>query len=371
MSEKFPFTNKQIHEKCNKCILVFDTIFEQAPIGIAINYRSRHKDYWIVNSLFREITGYSEEEYRKLDWERISHPDDLPEDIEKFKQLQKGQIKSYDMEKRFIKPDGTLVWVYLVMASLDISQSDDEVGYICLLQDITKRKQVEKALMESERSKSVLLSNLPGMAYRCEYDNDWTMNYVSDGCLELTGYKADSILYNKNSTFNDLIRPKYQDLLRRQWDIVLSERKSFDYEYEIITASGESKWVLELGQGVYDDYGRVIALEGIILDISHKKQIEDQLIYNDAHDYVTDLFNRRSLVKFLERDKSSPNKSAIISINLNAMHALTVVYGYDYSQTLFQVVADSLKVYSDGDHILFHTSEYRFAFFIKDYLNKE
>ena len=59
-------------------------------------------------------------------------------------------------------------------------------NHICLVQDITIRKTVEADLMESERSKSVFLSHLPGLAYRCNYDREWTMQYVSAGCLELT-----------------------------------------------------------------------------------------------------------------------------------------------------------------------------------------
>jgi PAS domain-containing protein len=57
---------------------------------------------------------------------------------------------------------------------------------------------IEKALNESERSKSVFLSHLPGLAYRCNYDHDWTMQYVSEGCFNLTGYPPESLLYNRD-----------------------------------------------------------------------------------------------------------------------------------------------------------------------------
>ena len=99
-------------------------------------------------------------------------------------------------------------------------------------------------------------SHLPGLAYRCNNDPQWTMQFVSAGCLELTGYPSESLINNKDLSFNDLIAPKYRSLLREEWSRVLPKRIPFKYEYEITTKSGEQKWVLELGQGVYNDDGR-------------------------------------------------------------------------------------------------------------------
>ena len=68
-----------------------------------------------------------------------------------------------------------------------------------LFSNIEKKiEEIEKSaklIAESERSKSVLISNLPGMAYRCNYDKDWTMKFVSDGCIMLTGYTPESRIW--------------------------------------------------------------------------------------------------------------------------------------------------------------------------------
>jgi PAS domain-containing protein len=95
-------------------------------------------------------------------------------------------------------------------------------------------------LRESERSKAVLLSNLQGMAYRCNFDRDWTMRFVSQGCMELTGYSPEMLLNNRDITFNDLISEEYRELLWNRWLERAKDRKVFRAEYEIITASGES-----------------------------------------------------------------------------------------------------------------------------------
>ena len=126
---------------------------------------------------------------------------------------------------------------------------------------------MEKALNESERSKSVLLSHLPGLAYRCNYDYDWTMQYVSNGCYNLTGYPPESLLYNRDLSYNDIISPEYREAIRNEWKHVLSERKPFKYEYEIITASGRRNGFLR--------WGRVY----IMITVRLKRWKESFLIY--------------------------------------------------------------------------------------------
>ena len=97
-----------------------------------------------------------------------------------------------------------------------------------------------KLIAEGERSKSVLISNLPDMAYRCNYDRDWTMEFVSDGCIKLTGYPPESLVNNKDVSFNALIIPEYREPLWREWERIIAKRLPFKYEYEITATSGES-----------------------------------------------------------------------------------------------------------------------------------
>ncbi|HBR31086.1 MAG TPA: PAS domain-containing sensor histidine kinase, partial [Clostridiales bacterium] len=70
-----------------------------------------------------------------------------------------------------------------------------------------------KDLNEGEINKSALLDNLPSMVYRCNFDRDWTMQFVSDASFELTGYKAESLIGNRDLCFNDIIAPEYREYL--------------------------------------------------------------------------------------------------------------------------------------------------------------
>lgn len=352
----------------------FDLIFNQSPIGIAISHSCglNHDEVIVrVNSAYEQITGRTKEEIINLGWEKITHADDVEEDMRNLRRLKLGEISNYSMDKRYIRPDGSIVWAHMIVAPLTLPNGK-QYGHICLVQDITERKAIEDALNESERSKSVLLSNLPGLAYRCSYDRDWTMQYVSEGCFDLTGYPPESLLYNKELSYNDIILPEYREHLWNEWKRIIAQKQPFKYEYEIITATGKKKWVLEMGQVIYGDDGKVEAMEGIVLDISDRKAMENTLKYNNEHDRWTGLYNRDYLVSLLEKDVTmkKESKKALIGINLSTVQLLTANYGFQYTQNLLKKVAEALSQKCTEKCMLFHTYHNRFAFYIVDYKDK-
>lgn len=366
-----------LEQKLKEQKLTFDAIIAQASVGIAISFDSEgmpaeKADYVSINPMFEKITGRTRDELVKLGWTSFTHPDDLKEDLENYRRLQSGKISSYTIDKRLMKPDGSVVWVHWVMARLTLS-GDGQHNHICLVHDITQRKKMEEALIESERSKCVLLSHLPGLAYRCNYDRDWTMQYVSAGCLKLTGYPSESLLYNKALSFNDLIAPEYREDLWNEWKRVLADRRPFKYEYEIITAGGERKWVLEMGEGIFSETGEVEALEGIIIDITDRKEIERTLKYNSEHDRLTGLYNRGYLEDVLKSDakKHLPGKRAVVGINLSATQSLTRAYGFHYTHDLIRNIVDALTVHATDNRMLFSIDDNHLAFYLRGYSDKK
>lgn len=136
------------------------------------------------------------------------------------------------------------------------------------------RRRTEVALRESKRMLTTLMSNLPGMAYRCRNDRQRTMEFVSDGCLELTGRPSPELLHNSAISYADLIHPDDRD---RVWSEIQQETEKgtpFRLTYRI-NAGSETKWVWEHGQGIFDASGKLLALEGFIHDITERKLAED------------------------------------------------------------------------------------------------
>lgn len=147
--------------------------------------------------------------------------------------------------------------------------------------DITDRKQVEMALCQREREMATLIDNLPGFIYRCANDRDWTMTYISEGCLQVTGYSPDDFIRNRAITFNDIVHPDYRDYLWNKWQDLLKGKKPFEEEYPIIHADGNIRWIWERGQGVFSDTGQLLFLEGFITDITKDKLLENALVESE------------------------------------------------------------------------------------------
>ena len=143
-----------------------------------------------------------------------------------------------------------------------------------LIRDITARKQAEQQLQENQRMLTTLMANLPGMVYRCQHDADWTMQFVSDGCQALTGYRPQDLQASRTTNFTALTHPDDRDLVRQTVENAVQRRGVFEVNYRIRTAIGEEKWVWERGQGVFGAEGNLIALEGFITDITAQRQAE-------------------------------------------------------------------------------------------------
>jgi PAS domain S-box-containing protein len=127
-----------------------------------------------------------------------------------------------------------------------------------------------QALHESERQLSTLMSNLPGMVFRLLNDNNWTIDFVSEGCLELTGYTAPELTKKEPNYYTSIVHPEDLERLRSATRNGLSGRERIQEEYRIITASGEVKWVWEQSIGVYSEQGEILAIEGFVSDITER-----------------------------------------------------------------------------------------------------
>ena len=186
------------------------------------------------------------------------------------------QPVTVEEEVTLTEPAGKPLWLDLRFVPLR-NKSGETTAALAIAHDITHRKKTEKELQESQRSLATLMSNLPGMAYRCRNDRDWTMEFVSEGCEALTGYKSSDLIDNRVVSYARLIHPDDQEGV---WDDVqagVNAKKPFHLLCRIATADGHEKWVWEQGRGVFSPGGELLALEGFIADITQQRQAEETL----------------------------------------------------------------------------------------------
>jgi len=205
-------------------------------------------------------------------------------------------------------------------------------------------EQTIESLRESERSKAVFISHIPGIAYRCKYDREWTMQFISDGCIKLTGYRPEELIGNRQLSYNDIICEEYREMLWNEWLRIIEAKSTFRCEYEIGTISGSRKWVLEMGQPIFDESGNVDALEGIVIDISEAKHNLERILYMNDHDVLTGLYNRRYFEeKKLEAEDEANLPLSIIIADINGVRLINDAFGHPAGDELIRRTGAILK----------------------------
>ncbi len=139
---------KQAEELLRESELRFRTVYERSPVGIAL-MDSSTGHFLQVNPKFCEIAGRKEEELVGLNISSISHPDDLRETSEYLRQLVEGTVTSYELEKRYVRPDGSSRWVRILVVPMH-GREDARRWHMSLVEDVTERKEIEEKLNASQ-----------------------------------------------------------------------------------------------------------------------------------------------------------------------------------------------------------------------------
>ena len=154
--------------------------------------------------------------------------------------------------------------------------------------DITERKVQDEALQEERRRLSTLIASLPGMVFRVRNEPDWPVEYLSEGSLELTGWRPEELINNQHVRHTDVVHPEDQPMVWAAMEESLAQHRPYEVEYRITTRDGQVKWVWEQGLGVYED-GELVAAEGFVTDIDERiRQQQDLRLKQFTLDHVND-----------------------------------------------------------------------------------
>jgi PAS domain S-box-containing protein len=137
---------------------------------------------------------------------------------------------------------------------------------------------VDRSLFGEYRT---LISNVPGVVYRCEYDSDWTMHFISEEIEELSGYPKEDLINNNVRTYASLIHPEDRKKVERNVRKGVRQDEMFELEYRIVDSDDRVHWVLERGQGIRNPQDEVVCLEGVILEINERKLAKKELEKNE------------------------------------------------------------------------------------------
>jgi diguanylate cyclase (GGDEF)-like protein/PAS domain S-box-containing protein len=182
---------------------------------------------------------------------------------------------------------------------------------------------------DQERMLKMLLLHLDGMVYRCRDDEFWTMEFVSEGCRAVTGYRPEDLLFNSRISYEEVIHPDDRARVRAAVRDAIVAQRRFDMSYRILRPDGAVRWVSERGGGVFAPDGRVQAIQGIVEDIT--RQREDENALRDAEARYRSIFENAIEGIF----QTSPEGRY-----LSANPALARIYGYESPEALIAALQD-------------------------------
>lgn len=253
----------------------FRRIFDESPVGAAIVSSDFH--FLQVNAALCRITGYSAGELNGVKLAEITHPDDIAADISQAQQLLRGEIDQYDMEKRYVRKDGTEAWIHMWVKLLR-DGAGRPLTFFPIMEDITERKKAERDLRLSETKLRDLYRQLENA--REEERRRISREIHDEMGQNITALKVDLSWLKKNIEPHQTCLLEKIDLMNKVADATLNTARRIS---------------AELRPGMLDALGLAAAVEWMVRDFEKRNEIQCELHIGPEeieveNDVATDVF---------------------------------------------------------------------------------
>jgi len=320
-----------------------ETIFRMAPVGIGIVDLEGFTT--MTNEVLRRSLGYTPEEFAATAFSDFTHPDDVQANLDLFARLVEGEIDYFEMEKRFIRKDGGIVWADLT-ASL-VRDADGNPDYaIGTTQDITARKRLEGELRATEEDYRLLVEQVPAVVYIAEPGATGRWHYVSPQIEAMLGFTVEEWTADPGMWLQRLHPDDHARALAEEERIIGSggEHNIYSDTYRLLHRNGATVWVRDDAMMLRDREGRA-TWQGVLVDVTREKLLEERLEHQATHDGLTGLPNRKlfhdRVGDALLRRPSS--QVAVLFIDLDNFKIVNDSFGHGSGDEVMVAVAQRLQ----------------------------
>lgn len=226
------------------------------------------------NDRLTEVTGYSDEEIASMTPMEFF----VQEDYDRVDSAISEIVETGDATEVIrIRTRGGELLPYEFTGSM-VTREDGSPRYICgIARNVSQRRHSERALRERQQALSNLIRNLPGVVYRYRNEAGSPVEFMSEGCADLTGYSHERFESGEISWATDVIHSNDRERVREDVQNALEKGEQYQTTYRIRTADDEIRWVWEQGGGVDDPDGSVEYLDGYLTEVTDTVEIEEEL----------------------------------------------------------------------------------------------
>jgi PAS domain S-box-containing protein len=248
---------------------MFRSTFEHAAVGMSnVDLQGR---WLMMNDRMCEILGRDRATLMKMTFSDVTHPDDVAENVRLLKKAVAGDGDTYTMEKRYIRPDGSIVWAY-VTATLVRDASGQPQHFISVIQDISDRKRAEAELRESRRllEQAQTVGRIGSWSFN---PNDENSLRWSDEVFRIFG--ADPAKFNgRTDIFYRSVHPDDLAAVAEAHRAALAGEREYSVDHRILRPDGTIRWVHEQAEIERDPEGRPIRMIGVVQDITDRAEAQ-------------------------------------------------------------------------------------------------
>lgn len=314
----------------------FRMAMDHSPTGMSLV--SPDGRYLRANPIVCEFLGRDEQELLGCTWQELTHPDDVATDAALVDEVERGLRDAYRMDKRYLRPDGTVVWADLSVAC--VRNADGSIRYfISQLLDVTERIQAQHALAEAESRYRLLAENTMDIVFLG--DTTTLIEWVSPSVTAVLGYAPEELigqdarmLFHPDDAFE--VPPVAEQANRG---------KSVTFRARYLTKAGAELWVEMTVRPILDEatgapIGRVVAVR----DVHEEVMVQSALDREVDFDALTGLAKRGIAVGRIKDVLAARSTSgwALLCAGIDGLSAVNQALGHSAGDVVLQTVADRL-----------------------------
>jgi diguanylate cyclase (GGDEF)-like protein/PAS domain S-box-containing protein len=336
----------QLAEAVNSLADRYRTLAERLPAIVYIDGVDDISSNIYTSPQTEEILGISQVEWMTNPeiWIGMLHEDDRDRVVEEHTRANDSG-DDFCTEYRLVTPDRGVVWIR-DHAVLIHGRGGEPAYWQGVMMDITELKRAQRQLSETQLKYRALVEDIPAITYIDEIDDQMSTSYVSPQIQALLGITPQEYIDDPELWYRHLHPDDKEATLSRYLE-GRDSGESFTFEYRLVARDGRVVWFRDSAVVIRDDVGKPVQVQGVMLDMTDRKEAEEKAAFLAYHDKLTGLPNRAMFEELLDiaiaRARRHEASVAVVYADLDDFKLVNDSLGHELGDDLLRQLSDRLR----------------------------